>query len=167
MIGRVASVLLLLLGVSGIFSPVSAQQWTRYQPQGAGYRIEFPGSPQRQTQGPSIATQYVAFVEIDQRLFMTVHQVSAFGTVLPEAGMDAARQAVLRGFQGTLRDEERLHVSGTPARRWIIDADNAVVLMLAVLKRDRFYQVMYSGPPGTETSADAGRFVASFALTDP
>src|SRR5262245_19834966 len=100
---------------------------------------------------------------------MAVHNVYKPGTIGadPETALDSARDGTLRKAQGTLREEERLLVSGVPARRLVIAGpDNLVAVRLMVLKDHTLYQAICVGPPGSEDSAEARHFISSLALVD-
>lgn len=171
MIRRLFLALLLLVG--GLAS-AGAQQWAEYRPAGAGYRVEFPGTPRVTSQdmptGNGSAKLFMAGVQPDpERFFGASHVVYAPGIMNPdpEVALDLARDGGVRNARGTLREERRLSVGGAPARRVIFDSSPYVGVLVIAVKTDRLYQVIVIGRPGVETAADTERFLSSFALDPP
>jgi len=149
-----------------------AQQWVKYQPDGAGYRVEFPAKPVENTQdittkvGP-VKTRTSA-VEVGDKVFMTVHSFYPTDVTMgdPQTNLDGVRNGSVRNVNGKLLSEERLNISNAPARRLLIDMprSNQAAEALMVLDGNRLYQAVYVGPPGTENTPEAKRFLSSFAL---
>jgi hypothetical protein len=163
----------LLLTVFGLCGTSIAQQWREYRPAAAGYRIEFPGTPQpvtRTVQTPhGEATVTVSVLARDKGAFISNHTVlpAEIKQVDPQAVLDDGRDAGVAQVKGQLRDERRLTVDGAPARRIVIDIPpNKVSLLLAVLDGEMLYQAMYVGYRGSENEPDAERFLGSFRLVD-
>ena len=168
------TVWLVLLSLA-LFSPAGpglAQKWVVHQPRGAGFKVEFPVPPRsdsRELTSPSRpARLYTSFVNQGRRAFAANRTVFQLGTLTSglTKHLDAGRDAMLQSNHGQLREERRLTVGGAPARRIVLDmpAQEQVMVSLLVIKDDVFYQLIYVGPNGTETSADAKRFFSSFKL---
>lgn len=155
----------------------AAQQWQEYKPAGAAYRVEMPGTPAARSReikmAPGPASYHSASVALDQRSFLVSHVVypAGAGPADPQKAFDGMREnqrssGLARGASevGTVRDEKRFTLDGAPATRFVIENSDSVMRILAVLNANILYQVIYVGPPGSATSADVERFMASFAL---
>jgi len=147
----------------------AAAQWIQHRPAGEGYRVEFPGRPQAsqqevQTQvGPVLLSLYTA--SWGGLNFLTVYNRYP-NDAPPERRLDGARDGAVRNVKGVLRHEDVLTVSGSPARRITVDVPHQqlVAVQLLVVRNNSLYQAIIVGPPGSESSADAVRFINSFAL---
>ena len=84
----------------------------------------------------------------------------------PERILNGARDGSVRGR--TLRSEHQLTVGGHPARRLIIDdKDGFVFVSQVILVGTQLNQAIFvSQTKGAEDSADAKRFIDSFAIVD-
>ena len=74
---------------------------------------------------------------------------------------------VVRGQSGQnkLRKQRSITVSDRPGREAIIDdARGQVIVIHTVLVETRLFQAIYVGPNGSETGADALKFLGSFAI---
>lgn len=158
-------------------STAAAQQWQEYKPAGAGYRVEMPGAPAARSReikmAPGPASYHSASVALEQRSFLVSHVVfpAGAGPADPQKAFDGMREnqrssALARGASelGIVRDERRFTLDGAPATRVVIENSDSVMRILAVLNGNTLYQVIYVGPPGSATTPDVERFMASFAL---
>lgn len=159
------------LMVFALAAPAAAQEWRQYQPDGAGYRVDFPGPPTedvrdvRTNVGP--VRMRTSSYTIGDKIFMTIAS-SYPGSVAmgdPEKNLDGARNGSLQNVKGTLRSERRLNVSSMPARHLLIDMpqDNFADTLM-VLDGHQLLQAIYVGPRGIEEPPEARRFLNSFAL---
>ena len=173
---RLLATLLLLLPLSlCVALPAQSQgQWTEYAPAGLGYRVQFPGAP-KESQGTTQTSAgplriSVATLEstggISSLASSTVYPAAALYDD-PQHALTKARSGGLRNVRGKLRVEERLMVSGAPARRVIVDVPRRrqVYVGLFVLSGDRLYQAMIGVPAGQENAPEVNRFLNSLALT--
>lgn len=170
-----ATLLLLLPICFGVAPPAHSQgQWTEYSPPGLGYRVQFPGTP-KETQGSPQTSAgplriAVATLEapggVSYLASSTVYPAAALYDD-PQHAITKARSGGLRNVRGKLRSEERLTVSGAPARRVIVDVPRRkeVYVGLFVLSGDRLYQAMIGVPAGRENAPEVNRFLNSLALT--
>ena len=165
---RILATLLLLLPISLCAAlPAQSQgQATDYAPAGLGYRVQFPGTP-KESQGTTQTSAgplriNVATLEaaggISYLASSTIYPAAALYDD-PQHALTKARSGGLRNVRGKLRVEERLMVSGAPARRVIVDVG------LFVLSGDRLYQAMIGVPAGQENAPEVNRFLNSLALT--
>jgi len=151
-----------------------AQSWVEYRPAGAGFRIEVPGEPQVSNEeiktDVGLVPTTTAVVEIDTTMAFVVMHSSYTEKQLagrsPERILNGARDGSVRGR--TLRSEQQLTVGGHPARRLIIDdKDGFVFVSQVVLVGTQLNQAIFvSQTKGAEDSADAKRFIDSFAIVD-
>jgi hypothetical protein len=151
-----------------------AQSWVEYRPAGAGFRIEVPGEPQVSNEeiktDVGLVPTTTAVVEIDTTMAFVVMHSSYTEKQLagrsPERILNGARDGSVRGR--TLRSEQQLTVGGHPARRLIIDdKDGFVFVSQVILVGTQLNQAIFvSQTKGAEDSADAKRFIDSFAIVD-
>lgn len=173
---RLMATLLLLLPISlcAALPAWSQGQWTEYSPAGLGFRIDFPGTP-KQSQGTTQTSVgplriTVATLEaaggISYLASSTIYPAAALYDD-PQHALTKARSGGLRNVRGKLRVEERLTVTGAPARRVIVDVPRRkqVYVGLFVLSGDRLYQAMIGVPAGRENAPEVNRFLNSLALT--
>jgi hypothetical protein len=147
-------------------------QWVEHKPAGIGYRIEMPAAPQIQSRdiptavGPIKTT--MALVDRGPIGFIVSHNdypKEALEGKSPDALLDGIRSGQVGSH--TLRDEQRITMSGHPARHIVIDtAQGQVIVSRIVVVEARLFQAVYVGPKGTEDSDDAKRFINSFQLVD-
>jgi hypothetical protein len=166
--GMARVVMLLSLGVNLGIGAAWAQKWIEYRPAGAGYRVEMPGSPEPAEQDvptPAGKVRYhAARVMLGDTTFVAIHMdYPPVAVPSVEAALDGVRTGQLQD-DGVLRDERRLTISGVPARRIVFDKDDRVVSTLFALRGYVLYQMLCTGPKGTDTSDDVRRFMSSFAL---
>jgi hypothetical protein len=148
-------------------SAAAQTQWTEYRIAGGDFRIEFPAPPKEEVRTlPSGSQNYSATLTPDADTYFSVQATTIASSMLSkptETLLDIARNAQLRGTNGTLRKEERLTVGDAPARRLIIHASRFVLYVLLVVKDDQFYQVLYVVARDHESQADMLHFLGSFA----
>ena len=161
-------VMVLAVAVAAWSGSAAAQQWQEYKPAGAGYRVELPGTPESKTreqptpQGPATVT--MARVAQGKSGYLTSHAVYQANALPsdPQQALDNARDGVLKN--GKLVSEKRLTVSGTPARRLVMESSGQTVHLLIVVKDNMMFQALYHQPQGGDVPADVERFMSSFAL---
>ena len=170
----------LLIVLAALAWPLAAaaQQWQEYKPDAAGYRIDMPGPPAARSQetktAAGTASYHSATVVLEQRSFFVSHAVYPAGAIPADAQKEfdrlregQRRSGLVRTGEpelGMVRGEQRFTLDGAPATRLTIEKDDSVMRILAVLKANILYQVIYVGPPGSATSPDVERFMTSFAL---
>jgi hypothetical protein len=153
---------------------LAEQAWLEYRPAGAGFRVEMPGKAQVSKEDIKTDVGQVptttAVVEVGTSVAFVVMHSNYTDKQLtgrtPERILNGARDGSARGK--ILRSEQQLTVGGHPARRLIID-DKAgfVFLSQIVLVGTQLNQAIFvSQTKGAEDSADAKRFIESFAVVD-
>lgn len=153
--------------------PAAAQHWTPFQPDGAGFRVEFPGKPAIDADN-SFGTRYGRSVSVtatvetaDGIVFYATYTAYPRGTASsePDKVLDTVR--IGRTAIGTLRSQQRLHFDGHLAQRDIVDwhrPRRLVIVSLDVTRGDWLYSIYCFAPPGLENSPAIQRFLSSFAL---
>ena len=166
---------LLLLALSAL-APARAQQWIEHRPEGASYRVEFPGPPTLETDdqqgrgGPIklVMAEYIASGGVS---FSSMHIVYPLNSLNPDPQieLDRVRAGGLKEANGQLREEKRISLGGAPARRIVLDLPQPerTGVWLYVLSGNRLFQAIAVVPRGQEGSADVQRFLDSFALVSP
>ncbi len=149
-----------------------AQNWVEHKPDGIGYRIEMPSAPKIQSRdvptqiGPIKTT--MALVDRGRIAFIVSHNdypADAIKATPKEQLLDGIRNGQVGVHK--LRTEERITLSGQPARHIVIDtAQGQVVVSRIVMVEARLFQALYVGPKGSEDGDDAKRFFASFQLVN-
>ena len=151
-----------------------AQTWVEYRPDGAGFRIELPGTPQVNNEqiktDVGLVPTTTAVVEVGTSMaYVVMHSKYTEKQLTgrtPERILNGARDGSAKGK--VLRSEQKLTVGGHPARRLIIDdKDGFVFLSQLVLAGTQLNQAIFvSQKKGAEESAEAKRFIESFAIID-
>jgi hypothetical protein len=175
MIRLCSFVVLVSLAFLAATAPASAQQaWLEYRPPGAGFRVEFPGTPKLdstdlQSRAGPIHLSYATYQNGPDSTFVSTHTVYAAmpATADPQTLLGGARNGAVKGINGKLREEKRLTVGGRPALLFTIDGPDGtrVAVVLAVANGNNLYQAIAGMPAGQENSADVKRFLDSLALT--
>lgn len=145
--------------------------WVEVRPPGGGYRVEMPGRPRLSTQIVELPEGHFdqmveALFETKTVTYIATHIIYPDGLLhrtLPDALLDGARDQVVKGH--TLCAEQRLTISGAPGREYVmLHAQGHVLVMRHVVARDRFHQIIVSGPVGIDTHSDTRRYLDSFTL---
>ena len=167
---RLAKVMMLLsLGVNIGVGAAWAEKWIEHRPPGEGYRVDLPGASDAIADNvPTDAgtiRYHAARVESGALVFVATRMDYPAAALPgdPQTALDGVRAGQLQ-YGGVLRNERHLTVGGAPARRFVFDRDGQVVSSLAVLQGDVLYQMVCTGPRGSEVSADVERFLSSFQL---
>lgn len=170
MIRTWAGVVLLSVAIA---APAAAQQWKEHRPPGAGFRIEMPGAPKGTTQNVASAAgpirTIIASLEYGGAGYVVMYSDYPAGSIDPDPQViyDRGRDGALRANANRkLRTEERVTLSGLPARRMVIDisGQQQVIVTIMVVRGQRLHQAIYAGAPGSETAPNTQRFFQSFAL---
>ncbi len=164
---------LLLVGcfTLAMLAPAAAQ-WTQVTPSGGRYTILMPGKAKEDTQSIALSgglpnvTMYQALVETSNAAFLatyTDYPESAMKGLTVEKMLDNVRNGSANGHK--LRSEQRITIGGHPAREYIIDRANGVVLVTrSTIVSNRLYQIIVAGSAGIENGGDTRKFLESFAL---
>jgi hypothetical protein len=165
-------VVLLGLAVAPAGNQALAQDWVEHKPDGVGYRVEMPVAPKISSRdvpsavGPIKTT--MALVDRGRVGFIVSHNdypAEAVKATPKEQLLDAIRNGQVGAHK--LRGEEKITISGQPARHLVIDtAQGQVVVSRLVMVEARLFQAIYVGPKGSEDGDDAKRFINSFQLVN-
>jgi hypothetical protein len=86
-----------------------------------------------------------------------------------EKRYDAAVKTVVDRTKGMLRTQKSIEAGDVPGREVVVQVPKGNSVTMArhqfFLTDTRFYQIMYSGPAGTETSPEVDAFFSSFKIT--
>ena len=146
--------------------------WLEHRPVGGGYRVEMPGVPKRASQRVEgrLGDATLIFDLLD--LGTTAYGVSYAD--LPDSIMtkrtvdqllDDSRKGIVKNMDGSLVSSSNLQIEGHSGRSFTcsMPMKNACAAR-NVLVGNRIFQLIYVGPKGTETGAEATRFLESFQL---
>ncbi len=164
----VLGLVLALLATAG----VAAQGWSEYRSVEGRYRIDMPGKPTLETEQVELEDQEVpmmqAIVSRSDATYLSAYMdfpAEQIRGLPPRKVLENARDGAVEDFK--LRSDKELTVAGAPAREYVIEQDEGVVLVMRiVLVGARLYQmVVVTIPPGgTADRPDTRRFIDSFAL---
>jgi hypothetical protein len=171
-------VLVCAVALAGQTGAAIAQRWTEHRPAGGGFRIEMPGIPQVATRVIQHAAGPLTLTKADAEFgdsFFTVSYVDMpvdkMKTFSADKLLDGARDGGIAGMtidgnKAALRSEDRLTVSGYPARHLVVEIPSLrlVSIMRIVLVRNRQISFGVGGPAGSETRPSVARFINSFAV---
>jgi len=95
-----------------------AQQWSTYQPVGAGFSIDLPGDPTMESETSESAAGPVethsASVEVGQAGYVSMYTIYPESTGMEaDEALDAARDGMLEDGKSELREEKRLTTAAT------------------------------------------------------
>src|SRR5262245_5301482 len=115
---------LLSLVAFGFSNSSAAEDWVEDRPEDGGFRAEFPAAPEvKSIDKPGGAPPVrMALVRRGSIFFMTVrYSVGPAGASNPDAMLNSARDTAIERTRSKLREERPVMVSGTPARRLVLD----------------------------------------------
>jgi len=161
----VATAALALLGTMAVAE--APTKWTRYEPSGDGYRIEFPGTPtvvrdttqSRVGPAPHVKAS-LNYAHDDYSVDLTTYASASD----PEAVLGLFSNTV--AATGKVRTQTDLKVGTAVARRFEIEMQGGQVVatMLVTTDGTRVFQVLCITLKGREHSANVKHFINSFAL---
>lgn len=151
--------------------PAAAQ--VPYQPQGDGFRVEFPGPPaaadaeRASTRYGSALTATASYTSPGGIVFYATRTAYPPGTASgePQKVLDMVR--IGRTAVGTLRMQRRFTLEGNPAQRDVVDWHGPLRLVIVafdVMRGDWLYSTYCFAPPGQENDPAIERFLVSFTL---
>ena len=164
-------VVLLALAAVPAGNQALAQNWVEHKPDGIGYRVEMPAAPKITARdvptaiGPIKTT--MALVDRGAIAYIVSH--NDYPDSIKNTPKDQLLDTLRNGQVGAhkLRGEEKIEISGQPARHIVIDtAQGQVIISRIVMVEARLFQAIYVGPKGSEDGDDAKRFIASFQLVN-
>lgn len=148
---------------------VQAQtKWQKFQPSGAGYRIEFPGTPavtkdtlpSRAGPAPRLAAE-LSYASNTYSVELTTYAAAS----PPEAVLDLFASTFAKdGYR--VRKQTPVKIGSDVGRRFEVEMveGKVVVTVLIVTDGTRVYQVSCISLKGKEHSPDVQHFINSFAL---
>jgi len=152
------------------FLPASAQdQWREFRADADGFVVSFP-------QDPTVTSRRIKDTKATQSMFLiekgdlaylisVVHMEKGAGPKKPDQKyFQNLMKNYADGSKTTLRTSKPATISGKPGIDGISDAGNSAHQVQILVSGDRVYMVIYVGPKGQESSADATRFRGSFKL---
>ncbi len=142
-------------------------KWTVFQPPDAGFRIEFPGTPEvtkdtmpsQAGPAPHLAGK-LGYESTEYSIELTTYASPSD----PEAVLDLFANAFAK--EEKARPQTRLKIGNIPARRLEIEMKEGqiVATMLLVTDGTRVFQVRCITPKGKGHSANVTRLINSFTL---
>ena len=147
--------------------------WSAYQPPEADFTALFPGAPEVASQamgGVAGATLRAYTIQSGPEAFnVTVfdYPKGTLPAALSQDQLDGLAKLFAEGAGKTVRSTAAATVSGRPGLEAVLDDPETgqVEIFRAAQLGDRIFTIAYGGEKGTETSAQATRFVASLRLT--
>lgn len=144
--------------------------WHEYRSGEGHFAVTFPGVPKasrdRPDQHGAVSYEFV----VDQGALAYVVSLTEYpkGTLAGKSAtrlFDQARNDLIKNSTELLRVDKPITLDHHPGREVVIeDKDGYVQDLHIYLAGDRIYEVITGGPKGSENSADAKRFHASFRI---
>jgi hypothetical protein len=161
---------LVLLTLAFHFVPASAQdRWGEFRSDAGGFLVMLPQTPtitSRQI-GKTKATQTMFLIESGTTVYLVsvIQMEKGKGPKNPgQAYFQNLMKNYAEGSKTALRTSKAATIAGKPGIEGISDAGTSAHLVQILAAGDRVYMVVYVGPKGQESSADATRFRGSFRL---
>ena len=142
-------------------------KWRKFQPSGAGYRIEFPGTPKvtKDTLPSRAGPAPHLTAALTSGTYNYLVELTTYASASPqEAVLDLFTSGMAK--TGTVRAQTDLKIGSDSARRLEIELKDGQVVstMLVVTDGTRVYWISCTTIKGTERSANVTHFIESFAL---
>ena len=146
----------------------STDGWQTYNSAEGAFTLEFPGTPKE-----GISKTNSALGELTLYTFEVLRSGEEFTMLYvdyPDQVLDADPQQLLQGaFTGVLgsntaTDQQEINVQGNPGLSGEFEAPQGYVRYMAVLQRNRLYQLITIGKDENATADDTKRFFESFRL---
>jgi hypothetical protein len=152
------------------FAPASAQDpWREFRSEADGFSVSLPQEPTVTSRRikDTKATQSMFLIEKGDYAYLisVVHMEKGTGPKSPDYKyFQGLMKNYTEGSKTTFRTSKPATISGKSGIDGISDAGNSAHQVQIFATGDRVYMVIYVGPKGQETSADATRFRNSFKL---
>ena len=150
--------------------PVSAQeQWREFRSDADGFVVQLPDQPTVTSRRikDTKATQSMFLIEKGELAYLisVIHMEKGTGPKNPDQKyFQNLMKNYTEGSNTKLRTSKPATISGKPGIDGISDAGSSAHQVQILASGDRVYMVIYVGPKGQESSADATRFRQSFKL---
>jgi hypothetical protein len=149
--------------------------WQEYRSEGGGFKVEMPGKPEaienefgtqgQKMHGFAFSRDKSGGSQQGAMLAMASDLIGGRKSEDAEKNLDTVRDTAMQTMGARLVREAKETVGGHPARRIEYEGNGYFGTLLVVLTERRMYQVNAMGPQGYSASAEAKRFLDSFALT--
>jgi hypothetical protein len=142
-------------------------KWRQFQPSGAGYRIEFPGTPKvtKDTLPSQAGPAPHLTAALTSGSYNYLVELTTYASASPR---EAVLDLYTSGFAktGTILAQTDLKIGSDSARRLELELKDGQVVstMLVVTDGTRVYWVSCTSMKGTEHTAKVTHFIDSFAL---
>ena len=142
-------------------------KWRQFQPSGAGYRIEFPGTPKvtKDTLPSQAGPAPHLTAALTSGTYNYLVELTTYASASPQ---EAVLDLYTSGFAktGTILAQTDLKIGSDSARRLELELKDGQVVstMLVVTDGTRVYWVSCTTIKGTEHSTNVTHFINSFAL---
>lgn len=159
LLGRLASIAVACALVAGV---ASAYTFTSAD---GKFTVEFPAAPKfakstSKTESGTAYDQYMWSVEKEDGWWGVAMIVYSKAVV---KDYDASTRGAVAATKGTLLSQKPIRQSGVDGREIMIDVpQSGVVRQRFLWIGERFYQVVFSGKPGSGTTPDVDAFLNSF-----
>ncbi len=162
-----------------ISSSAWATDWQTWQPTGEKFHADLPAGftvTNNDFAGDGTNSSYTASAVVGDGYYVASY------TILPQPVENGDNEMInqmfksssdnlLQGFPNAhLNSSKRITMNGHPVAEMIVDnislgnGATSILHNIAVVTRDRLFQISYIGPAGTDASADAQRFLKSLTV---
>jgi len=150
--------------------PKPEAHWQEYKSVQGGFRVEMPMKPMEDAKTLPSAPDHKMYVVSANfgpgGMLAVASDLAADRAASPDQVLDVARDTALKSMNATVVSEKKETLGQFSARRLDYTmAGGFGGTMRLVVAGNRLYQVNVIGPAGFGESAEARRFVDSFALT--
>lgn len=165
---RAPTILLIVLGCAA-GALAAASPWQDYRSFEGGFAVVFPGTPiVTRTPSPDGGDFHSFIVDLNETAYLVIYTSYRPGTFAGKdaaAILDATRDRLIGGHEGTLRVDRAFDFAGYQGRELVIDdAHDSTQVYRIYVVRDRLYQVICGGPKGFDAKPETERFQGSFQL---
>jgi hypothetical protein len=163
--------MVLLLTVLLVFSSSLSRQtgdWIRFAPQGGGFMVLMPSQPKSIEVKPKEDLISHLFAAISANtVYMAGYSDYAPSVRLGAADLIANRDEFLRGLNAALISSKAIELDGRSGLEFTGASDQYYFKSRFYIFGNRIHQIAIERPKDSADSANADRFFASFAFTNP
>lgn len=148
--------------------PAQSTDWVKVAPAGGGFTLMMPAEPKELelTPLPDFASHGYG-VEVDGVIYVCLYGDYAASIHLnPDAELAANRDNFLKTLNASLISTKKIELDGRAGLEFTGENAQTTFQSKVYILGNRIYQIAVGVPKGTGDSANAARFLKSFAFTD-
>ncbi|HXT63070.1 MAG TPA: hypothetical protein VN696_08540 [Pyrinomonadaceae bacterium] len=146
--------------------PAMQADWIKFAPPGGGFSVLLPAQPKEleltpvpdfSAHGYGVTVDGVVYVCLFGDYAASVH-------LNPDAELAANRDNFLKALNASLISTKKIELDGRAGLEFTGESADSNLQSQVYLVGNRVYQIAIAVPKGTDASADASRFLKSFAF---